>query len=308
MKRSILCIAFLAVLAGIIFSSCKTTKILPEVYSPIAIITVNGNSSIPWFVAEQDKQSEDDGKIENGALTALLNSAIHTTNPEITTVQTRVNTASKIINDTFERNGFELIPVEKVYKAPVIRNTMFNILTDINGSTPAEGYSSYENSSSKRDKDVCKFTGAKSTLYVTFEFRKIKEDVGFITSEVRAHVTMKVIMADSNGKVLLRKPYVGISSECILMENKKFDRNELVELYPEAIQIAMNNFIQDITGQKPAEESFVQEPVEDEPKITDEQRAQATTLLLPKKPVVEEETPAEEVLSEEPSVEEIVEE
>lgn len=300
MNKKIIAASLCAIITVSFFSGCKSTEFTPEVYSPVAIVTVNANYSLPWVVEEKDRTNEEDGKISNSSLNVFFNSLLNSSDPEILTAPARTDMAGEIIRNTFINNGFEVIPVEKVYETPSIKKSRLNFLNSVGGFKPATGYKTYENPSSKREKDICSFTGAKSTMYFILEFRKEKKQTGFLTSEIRAHVTLKANVTDSRGKKILKDSYVGISSDCVIMDNKNYDRNEVVELYPEAIQNAMNLFMEDLTGKKVAD--YIPEaPVVEEPKISEEQRAQATKITLPKKGAAEE-------IAVEKTVEETVEE
>ncbi|MBR6912602.1 MAG: hypothetical protein IKN34_02175, partial [Treponema sp.] len=73
------------------FYSCKSVPKDLRSYSPVAIITVYSNPSVPWYDERTGKESVDDG-ILSGAVNRLINKE----NPEVTTVQKRIDEASAI--------------------------------------------------------------------------------------------------------------------------------------------------------------------------------------------------------------------
>lgn len=79
---------FTALLLTLCFTSCKTTslKLSSTDLSSVAIVTVSGNSSIPWFVPENNRKNEDDGVISKSGLSSMLNKALRGNDAELLTI------------------------------------------------------------------------------------------------------------------------------------------------------------------------------------------------------------------------------
>jgi hypothetical protein len=125
-------------------------------------------------------------------------------------------------------------------------------ITDLGDSVPAEGYKLISFTSSKRNKDIAKQSGAKSVLYVTFEFRKQKVNVSLTKIRAAARVTMNVYLSDEEGHTLLNKKYSAVSTDTIPYANGHWDKEEIVKLYPETVESVVNQFIFDISDEAPA--------------------------------------------------------
>jgi hypothetical protein len=102
----------LITLAGMVLSavfifmaaSCESTKVTPATCSPIAIVSVSGNSSIPWYIDDRDKTSEDDGET-GGMLSGIVNRTFGAHDPEIQTVNSRIDDAAATLASSLSRTG-----------------------------------------------------------------------------------------------------------------------------------------------------------------------------------------------------------
>lgn len=276
---------FTVVVFTICFTACKTTSLnlSPADLSSLAIVTVTGNSSVPWYVPPAERINEDDGIISNSGLSAMLNKALRGNDPELLTIESRIDNSAEIVQDTFKDYGIDVLPVEKVYESPVLSQQSFNFLTDFSGSTPAQGYGVISYTSRVRNKEICETTGAKTTCFVEFEYRKFKEQVSFSENHVYAHVVMKVYMADVNGKKILQKEFTALSDDFTTMNViKGYSKDKLVALFPSAVKNACNQLMAYLLGTdtniniQNANDTAIEE-------LSDEQLSQAVEIKLPAK-------------------------
>lgn len=255
MKKNLLFISALtSVIALFILSSCQSTKVVASEYSPSAVVSVYGNSSIPWFVDLRDKTSETDGE-GGGMLSGLVNRALGAHDPEIQTVQSRIDTAAELFCTALENKGkIEIIDHTLVEKTSAFKANGNSFLNNVGDDVAATGYKIISAGSSKRNKDIAKQSGAKSTIYVTFRFQKQKLNASLTKKEAAARVTMDVYIADQAGHKIFKKQYYAISSGSVPYENGKWDKEELCNLFPDTITTVVNSFILDYVGEvEPAE-------------------------------------------------------
>lgn len=293
---------FTALLLTLCFTSCKTTslKLSSTDLSSVAIVTVSGNSSIPWFVPENKRKNEDDGVISKSGLSTMLNKALRGNDAELLTIESRIDNSAEILIQSFNEYGIDVLPAEKVYEAPVLNQQSFNFLTDFSGSTPAQGYGVISYTSKVRNKEICESTGAKTTCFAEFEYRKYKKEISFSENYVYAHVVMKVYMADEKGNKIMQKNFTALSDDYVSMSTiKGYSKEKLVELFPSAIKNACTQLMIYLTGITPElitqniNESTLEE-------LSDEQLSQAVQIKLPAKKA--------ESVAEEPVVTETAEE
>src|SRR5574344_2755897 len=136
------------------FISCQSTKITVADYSPTAIISVCGNSSIPWYIEPKDRTSEDDGE-SGGMLSGLVNRALGATNPEIITVQERIDYAADALERAItEKSGMTLLDHSVVENTPLFKSNGNSFFSDIGDDVPADGYKVIASTSSKRNRDI----------------------------------------------------------------------------------------------------------------------------------------------------------
>ncbi len=281
-------------------TGCNTVSLnlSPAELSSVAIVSITSNSAIPWFVPDNERMKEEDGAISNSGISRMLNKTLRGNNPELLTIETRIDNAAEILIQSFKDYGVDVLPVEKVYEAPILSQNSFNFLTDFNGSTPAQGYGIISSSSKVRNKEICETTGAKTTCYVDYEFRKYKKEISLTENHVYAHVVLKAYIADENGKKIMQKDFTALSDDYVDMDIVRgYSKDKLVLLFPSAVKNACNQMMIYLTGITPEmntkniNESALEE-------LSDEQLSQATEIKLPVKKV-QEETPAAEDSAEE---------
>lgn len=298
LRSNFIATALTAVLLAAGLCACNSTSlnINPADLSSVAIVSVSGNTSIPWYVPVNERTDEDDGEISNSGLSAMVNKTLRGNDAELLSIETRIDSSAEILKETFGDFGIDVVPVEKVYETPVLDQRTFNFLTDYTGSTPAEGYDVVNFTSKVRNKEICSYTGAKCVCFAEFEYRKYKKQVSFEENDIYAHVTMKIYMENAEGKKILQKEFVAISDDYVAASTiKKYSKEKLVELFPSAIKNACNDLLIYLTGITPQQitQNINESALEE---LTDEQLSQAVKIKLP---VLKEAAPAEDAVVEE---------
>jgi len=265
----LICLTFVCALA-----SCKSTKIEPSVCSPTAIVSIYGNSSLPWFVPLDKMQSDDDNE-GGGMLSGLVNRALGTKDPEIQTVDSRIDNAAEMFAKMVEdKLGIDVVEHSVLEQSKMYQKNSSSFLASVGDNVPAEGFKVIETSGSKFNKMVEKETGTKSLMFVNFMFYKEKDYVGITDINAFARTRMTVRVVDSRGRNIWKKQYSATSRTGVDYRNGKWDKEKLCTLYPEVVESVINQFIVDFKGES-LEKDLIDEPAvdsqEEEPFISTEE-------------------------------------
>ena len=215
---------------------------------PIAIVSVSSNTTVPWY-EENTNSSEEDDINEDGLINSMLNKSINAKNPEISSNKDRINYAEeKLISILQTKGGFELLDKDSVLNSKIYKGINGNILDFMSSSCIPAGYKKLSPDSRKIARMIMDNLGAKSLLYITFQFEKEKSH-----SKVYARTTLGVRLLNDKGKLVIRKDYVGLSQNGAQMYGNSYDKQSLVDLFPESIEAAINKFLFSLSldGTKP---------------------------------------------------------
>ncbi len=227
-----------------IFTACKSAPIALADHSPIAVITVVGNHSLPW--KEDDDPNADTEKGQDGTLTTLVNKLIGGNNIEFTSGQDRIDYAYDAFNSLLEEvGGYEVVPKETVQNSREYLNARENIFNVLEARVKATGTKDFMKAGSMRGRSFTKDMGAKSLIFAEFKFQKTNVRGNKWTGQVAASVTMRVRVLDENGKELIDREYSAVSPDALQISGRKYDKDRLVEMVNETIDLTINKFIMD---------------------------------------------------------------
>ena len=243
MKKSILLCFALAFAAGLV-TGCKSAPIALADHAPIAVITVVGNHSLPW--KEDDDPNDESDKGQDGTLTTLVNKLIGGNNVEFTSGQNRIDYAYDAFNSLLEEvGGFTVVPKETVQNSKEYVNARENIFNILEARVKATGTKDFMKAGSMRARSFTKDMGAKSLIFAEFKFQKTNIRGNKWTGQVAASVTMRVRVLDDRGKELIDREYSAVSPDALQISGRKYDKDRLVEMVNETIDVTINKFIMD---------------------------------------------------------------
>lgn len=235
----------LSMLGILSISGCQSTPKSLSENSPMIIVSVTGNRSLPWkdvangFSSSQD--SDDDG---NGVLTNIVNKLIDNDNPELVSGQDRIDYAAQSLHELISTTGgIEVISNDTVTATKAYQDTkesMFNMLEAI---YPATNYKNIPKIGAKRSRLLMQETNAKGMLVADFFFQKENVSGNKWNGKIRARVTMKVRLTNERGKTILSHEFVSVSPDEIPLASHKYDKQALVDLFPATIDAVINQFI-----------------------------------------------------------------
>ncbi len=209
---------------------------------PMAVVSVHSNTTIPWF--EEGKTVDEDDQInEDGLINSMLNKSINAKNPEINSNKDRIEMAEdKVLTMLINKGNFKLIDKDTVLNNKVYKEVPNGLLDFMSATCIPVGYKKLSPDSRKIARMIMDSLGAKSLMYITFQFEKEKSH-----SQVYARTTMSVRILNDKGKMVVRKDYIALSSNGVRMYGNSYDKESLVALFPESIEAAVNKFIYSVT-------------------------------------------------------------
>lgn len=232
-----------AVTAALACVGCATSKaaFAPASVSPIAVMAVSANSEITWYGEEGTK----------GAAVGLLNKAIKdNANADVQKLLSRtapfIETADKALYEVLaKKTGLTFIDKKATLGSAAYTAAKENKLLAMGNFEKPEGYKYFANSDKAAAKAVKAETGAASLMYVVYKIEKTVVNGVRKTGNMTACVSVSVVIADENGKVLLNK--TGYASN---KDNKTlpvvagvYDPRALAEMYPATITAALENLV-----------------------------------------------------------------
>ncbi|MBR1722746.1 MAG: hypothetical protein IJ727_09750, partial [Treponema sp.] len=131
MKKQIAYFVLLPIIA-VFLESCGSTKIIIEETSPVALISVIGNTQVPWVDDEEETSSTGEPEAE-GLISSMASRFTDAQNPEILTAVDRLDYAyDSVIQILPEMTGLQLIPKEDLLSSEAyghLSPSYFNMLT-----------------------------------------------------------------------------------------------------------------------------------------------------------------------------------
>lgn len=229
-------------------SGCQSNHtVVASAYTPTVIVSIHGNYSVPWFIPENEKSSEDDGAT-GGALTKMVNSALGKNDPEIQTAPERIDKAAVTFCHALEdKAGYTIIDKSRIKDLQIMKSSL-PFFSDLDMEIPAEGYVALSAGGAKRNKEIARETGAKSTMFVQFTFNKQKIVGSSRKPCVVGRVTMHVYLADENGKKIVDEQYVATATPEIVLVNSTYDKQLLCDCFDTAVEQVVDRFITAFCG------------------------------------------------------------
>lgn len=283
--KKIVCAALFAVsVLSLIanLSGCKTTEVNMKEHMPVAIASVYCNPSVPWY--SSDPSSPDDPG--TGAVTNMINKALNSNNPELITLNSRIDGAAETLCHVLEENGIEVLDAEKLAESKSYQKASIAWLEVLSTDVPASGYKALDYNGKSRNRRIAQECGAESLIFAEFVFEKQKIPVGLFDMSAAARVTLKIYVCDSMGKKLLFKTYSAISPETTEYNNGSWDRQAVCDAFPSAIESVVNQFVMDYAlfdSVSPSEsDGSVDDGETDGDKSSSGASVQSTSISLPR--------------------------
>lgn len=231
-----------------VFTGCGSTKISLHDSSPIAIISIIGNTQIPWVDEESEFTTATGEPEAENFLTSMANRITDSQNPEILTAVDRLDYAYDSANiNLLELAGCTVIPKEELLASEAytyIRPSYFNMFS---ATKTATGFKDLVMIGSKNARYLMEETGAKSILAMSLTFQKELTRGTKSNGIVAGVVTMKARFLNNRGNEVLNKLFVAKTSEPIKIINGQYNKDTLVEEVNEAIDDVIRQFCMELS-------------------------------------------------------------
>lgn len=242
MKKYLGPVLFIAAATSLL-TGCASTKLSVKESSPVAIISITGNTQIPWVDEESEEVSPTGEPEAESLLTSMASSFTNSQNPEILTAIDRLDYAYDSANlNLLELAGYTVLPKEELlsseaytYMAP----SYFNMLTATKNAT---GFKDLSILGAKNARYIMEETGAKSLLALSFTFQKELVRGTRSSGTVGGIVTMKAKILNSRGREVFNKIFVAKTSGQIKIMHGQYNKETLIENLNDAIDDAMRQF------------------------------------------------------------------
>ncbi len=225
----------------LIFLGCKTTEINIRNYSPVAIASVYCNPSVPWYT--DDPTAPD--ATNPGVLSNMVNNSLNKNNPELITLNERIDSAAESLCGILEDNGIDVLDASELAQKGINKQSSMAWLDVLSSDVPASGYKALGNGGKSRNRKIAEECGAQSLLFAHFVFQKKKVPIGHFDKAVAAMVTLKIYVCDAQGNKLLSKSYEATSSENTRYKNGNWDQQAVCDFFPSVIENVINQFVKD---------------------------------------------------------------
>ena len=225
-----------AVLSG--FFSCASTSVNLRDYKRTAIVSVYGNSMIPWY--SNNIRGSDEPEYTEGIISGAINRAVNEGDPEVYLAGKRAENAAAALEQALLSNGVDVVspssfPDCKVYVKP--DGAKKKSASKYSG----RGYRVLDSASKKFRTDLVEKTSCDSMLFANFKFEKMQK-----SGAVWLRVTLSVCLTDAQGKAVYRNKYTAVSDQSVESgRGDRYDHEGLCALADSTVLKAVNLFMQD---------------------------------------------------------------
>lgn len=240
MKKSFL---LLSIAAGIsvFLTGCASTNFSISESGPFAIMSVSSNISVPYY---SDETRDDEYGTEEGLLGNALTKFLEKNNPEILTALDRVDLCDSEIKRLMEENaGVSFIEKETVLDCEHYRKLMEGLTGYTDVYLRADGYKSIDSIGSKNARLIMSETGAKNLIFAHFVFKKKIVKGSKLSGDICAYASANFSVYDEKGKMILSDDFEVTSLETVHISMLDYDKDALVEMFPDLIDQLINQFI-----------------------------------------------------------------
>lgn len=231
-----------------VLTSCASTKISLQESSPVAVISIIGNTQVPWIDEDDETVLATDEPEAESLLTSMASRIIDSNNPEILTAVDRLDYAFDSASmNILEMTGCAVLPKEEVLSSEAytyIAPSYFNSLTPTKTAT---GFKDLSMLGAKNARNLMEAIGAKSLLSLSFTFQKDVVKGTKTNGAIGGVVTMKAKLLNNRGREIVNKIFVAKTSEPIKIMRGQYNKDSLVEQLENTIDDVMRQFCMELS-------------------------------------------------------------
>lgn len=231
-----------------VLTSCASTKISLQESSPVAVISIIGNTQVPWIDEDDETILATDEPEAESLLTSMASRIMDSNNPEILTAVDRLDYAFDSASmNILEMTGCAVLPKEEVLSSEAytyLTPSYFNSLTPTKTAT---GFKDLTTIGAKNARYLMDSLGAKSLLILSFTFQKDVVKGTKTNGAIGGVVTMKAKLLNNRGREVLNKIFVAKTSEPIKIMHGQYNKDSLVEQLENTIDDVMRQFCMELS-------------------------------------------------------------
>ncbi len=242
-------VLFLALVgSAFVLTGCASTKISLQESSPVAVISIIGNTQVPWIDEDDETVLATDEPEAESLLTSMASRIMDSNNPEILTAVDRLDYAFDSASmNILEMTGCAVLPKEEVLSSEAytyLTPSYFNSLTPTKTAT---GFKDLTTIGAKNARYLMDSIGAKSLLILSFTFQKDVVKGTKTNGAIGGVVTMKAKLLNNRGREVLNKIFVAKTSEPIKIMRGQYNKDSLVEQLENTIDDVIRQFCMELS-------------------------------------------------------------
>ncbi|MCR5218169.1 hypothetical protein [Treponema sp.] len=225
-----------------VFFSCASTSVDLTSYKKTALVSVYGNSMIPWY--SNSMKGSDEPEYTEGIISGAINRAVNEADPEVNLAEQRVVHAALILEEVLKTKGINILTPSSAPDCSIYTKDTYKE-KKLASKYSGRGYKILDSLSKKYRTELVNKNGCDSMLFTNFKFEKIQK-----SRKVFLRVTLSAKVTDMEGSVIFRNKYTATSDEGVEMDRaSRYDHDELCSLSDSTVLKAINLFMESSESQ-----------------------------------------------------------
>lgn len=231
-----------------VLTGCASTKISLQESSPVAVISIIGNTQVPWIDEDDETVLATDEPEAESLLTSMASRIMDSNNPEILTAVDRLDYAFDSASmNILEMTGCAVLPKEEVLSSEAYSYMTPSYFNSLTPTKTATGFKDLTTIGAKNARYLMDSLGAKSLLILSFTFQKDVVKGTKTNGAIGGVVTMKAKLLNNRGREVLNKIFVAKTSEPIKIMRGQYNKDSLVEQLENTIDDVMRQFCMELS-------------------------------------------------------------
>ena len=245
-KFNILSLALVSI--AFVLTSCASTKISLQESSPVAVISIIGNTQVPWIDEDDETVLATDEPEAESLLTSMASRIIDSNNPEILTAVDRLDYAFDSASmNILEMTGCAVLPKEEVLSSEAYSYMTPSYFNSLTPTKTATGFKDLTTIGAKNARNLMDSIGAKSLLILSFTFQKDVVKGTKTSGAIGGVVTMKAKLLNNRGREIVNKIFVAKTSEPIKIMRGQYNKDSMVEQLENTIDDVLRQFCMELS-------------------------------------------------------------
>lgn len=234
--------------SAFVLTDCASTKISLQESSPVAVISIIGNTQVPWIDEDDETVLATDEPEAESLLTSMASRIMDSNNPEILTAVDRLDYAFDSASmNILEMTGCAVLPKEEVLSSEAYSYMTPSYFNSLTPTKTATGFKDLTTIGAKNARYLMDSLGAKSLLILSFTFQKDVVKGTKTNGAIGGVVTMKAKLLNNRGREIVNKIFVAKTSEPIKIMRGQYNKDSMVEQLENTIDDVMRQFCMELS-------------------------------------------------------------